>query len=434
MGFRSSRTQTIILFITVLIASQLFSYFTVINYALLPSIQQTNQILAHEVNLMLDESVELETGVYLEAPSKRKLLEKLGVTAHNKLDDIHFEFDNATSIDFLSEEMSDDLGTPAEVRLALGKESYILWVEMDALPNFLLRIPLSKLQEEDFIPLFRNSLIMAILIFVGGWGFIRIQNRPLMALEGAAKQVGKGEVPPPLVEKGASEIKAVTQAFNQMSKGIQQLEEDRALLMAGISHDLRTPLTRIRLATEMMAPDDGYLAKSIIQDTEECNEIIGQFMDYLKPADIEGFELADLNEVTQSVVNTMSVDDIDMDVVLGTRLSAIKGNPIEIKRAITNLVVNAARYGGGWLKISTGMSADNQYVWASVEDNGPGIEESQMDVLLQPFTRGDTARGSEGTGLGLAIVKRIVSHHSGSILLNNRNEGGLKVQINFPIA
>ena len=105
---------------------------------------------------------------------------------------------------------------------------------------------------------------MAVLIVAGGWLFIRLQNRPLISLERAAKDVGRGEIPPPLPEKGASEIRSVTLAFNQMSKGIQTLEEDRALLMAGISHDLRTPLTRIRLATEMMSPQDSYLAEGII--------------------------------------------------------------------------------------------------------------------------------------------------------------------------
>ncbi|MCG6507217.1 HAMP domain-containing protein, partial [Vibrio parahaemolyticus] len=146
--------------------------------------------------------------------------------------------------------------------------SYVLWMKIDLLPGQVLLIPLSELQEEDFAPLFRNSIVMAVLILVGGWLFIRLQNRPLIALEKAAKAVGRGEIPPPIREKGASEIRSVTRAFNQMSKGIQALEDDRALLMAGISHDLRTPLTRIRLATEMMSPEESYLAEGIISDTE----------------------------------------------------------------------------------------------------------------------------------------------------------------------
>jgi len=108
------------------------------------------------------------------------------------------------------------------------------------------------------------------------------------------------------------------------------------------------------------------------------------------------------------------------------------GSPIAIKRSISNLVVNAVRYGNGWIKISTGMTADNKLCWICIEDNGPGIEKDQVAKLFEPFTRGDTARGSEGTGLGLAIVKRIVSQHHGSVVVNNRGEGGLKVQVSFP--
>lgn len=432
MLIRSSRTQTVILFVLVLLASQVYSYFAIFNYALLPSLQQFNRIIAHEVNLMLDDYVELENGVYLEAPSRRKLLEKLGVTAHHSDEAIHEEFDTATSIDFLSEHMSQELNSHAEVRLALASESYILWIRIDELPNVLLRIPLSELQEEDFMPLFRNSLLMAVLIIFAGWVFVRIQNRPLMALEGAARMVGRGEFPPPLAERGANEIKAVTQAFNQMAKDIQALEEDRALLMAGISHDLRTPLTRIRLATEMMSPEDSYLAEGIILDTEECNEIIGQFMDYLKPVNTEGFNNVDLNALAQSVSTAIKDESIEVETNFSLEESELLGNEIEVKRSLTNLVVNAERYGAGWIRIATGSTADKQSVWVSVEDNGPGIDIGQLDKLFEPFTRGDSARGSEGTGLGLAIVKRIVTQHSGTISVTNRSEGGVRVQLSFP--
>lgn len=431
---RSSRTQAVLLFVTVLIASQIFSYYAVINYALLPSLQQFNHILAHEVELMLDEE-ELDSAdgkVQLDLPARRQLLEKLGMTMHRADDALSEEFEQATMVDFLSRDMSQTLEAEAEVRLLLGDDSYVVWISLKTLPDHLLRIPLSELQEEDFIPLFRNSLLMAIAIIIGGWLFIRMQNRPLMALEKAAQMVGRGEHPPPLVEQGAAEIKAVTQAFNQMARGIEQLEQDRALLMAGISHDLRTPLTRIRLATEMMSPQDSYLAESMIEDTEECNQIISQFMDYLKPVNRECFEPVSLNSIATSIVNAEARDELMFELDLASDLADVLGNPIAIKRALSNLVVNAYRYGNGWIKLSSRMSADRKLVWVSVEDNGPGIEQAKMEQLFEPFTRGDTARGSEGTGLGLAIVKRIVSQHDGSITVNNRKQGGLNMQLSFP--
>ncbi|GHX39529.1 osmolarity sensor protein EnvZ [Vibrio cholerae] len=432
MRIRSSFTQSILLFFSLLIASQIYSYYAVFNYALLPSLQQFNKILAHEISLMLDDTSNPNVSSEMDALLKRRVLEQLGVTIHSNDSPEAVEYQHAISLDLMSEEMSGELGSPTEVRMALGEESYILWMKIDSLPGLLLRIPLSELQEEDFAPLFRNSIIMALLIVIGGWLFIRLQNRPLIALEKAAKMVGRGETPPHLPEQGTLEIRSVTRAFNRMSKGIQALEEDRALLMAGISHDIRTPLTRIRLATEMMSPEDSYLAESIISDTEECNQIISQFMDYLKPVNREAFEAVDLNDIASDVASSEGGYEVQIETDLQAELAPAFGNPIAIKRSLSNLVVNALRYGNGWVKVSSGMTADKKLVWLSVEDNGPGIDPSQVNKVFEPFTRGDTARGSEGTGLGLAIVKRIVSQHHGAVSVSNRSQGGLRAQISFP--
>ncbi|EGQ9319215.1 two-component system sensor histidine kinase EnvZ [Vibrio cholerae] len=432
MRIRSSFTQSILLFFSLLIASQIYSYYAVFNYALLPSLQQFNKILAHEISLMLDDTSNPNVSSEMDALLKRRVLEQLGVTIHSNDSPEAVEYQHAISLDLMSEEMSSELGSPTEVRMALGEESYILWMKIDSLPGQSLRIPLSELQEEDFAPLFRNSIIMALLIVIGGWLFIRLQNRPLIALEKAAKMVGRGETPPHLPEQGTLEIRSVTRAFNRMSKGIQALEEDRALLMAGISHDIRTPLTRIRLATEMMSPEDSYLAESIISDTEECNQIISQFMDYLKPVNREAFEAVDLNDIASDVASSEGGYEVQIETELQAGLAPAFGNPIAIKRSLSNLVVNALRYGNGWVKVSSGMTADKKLVWLSVEDNGPGIDPSQVNKVFEPFTRGDTARGSEGTGLGLAIVKRIVSQHHGAVSVSNRSQGGLRAQISFP--
>ncbi|HFG2060705.1 TPA: two-component system sensor histidine kinase EnvZ [Vibrio cholerae] len=432
MRIRSSFTQSILLFFSLLIASQIYSYYAVFNYALLPSLQQFNKILAHEISLMLDDTSNPNVSSEMDALLKRRVLEQLGVTIHSNDSPEAVEYQHAISLDLMSEEMSSELGSPTEVRMALGEESYILWMKIDSLPGQLLRIPLSELQEEDFAPLFRNSIIMALLIVIGGWLFIRLQNRPLIALEKAAKMVGRGETPPHLPEQGTLEIRSVTRAFNRMSKGIQALEEDRALLMAGISHDIRTPLTRIRLATEMMSPEDSYLAESIISDTEECNQIISQFMDYLKPVNREAFEAVDLNDIASDVASSEGGYEVQIETDLQAELAPAFGNPIAIKRSLSNLVVNALRYGNGWVKVSSGMTADKKLVWLCVEDNGPGIDPSQVNKVFEPFTRGDTARGSEGTGLGLAIVKRIVSQHHGAVSVSNRSQGGLRAQISFP--
>lgn len=437
MSPRSTFTRTLILLAGLLIASQIFSYLAVLNYALLPSLQQFNRILAYEVRLMLKEDVQLADGkmFHLDTPVRRQLLEQLGVTLHSEDSPDVEEFNQATTIEYLSEEMSRELEAPTEVRLVLGSDSYVLWMKCDAMPGFLMRIPLSELQEDDFSPLFHYSLIIAFMVIAGGWLFIRMQNRPLVALERAALQVARGETPPHLPEKGASEIRAVTRAFNRMSEGIKQLEDDRALLLAGVSHDLRTPLTRIRLATEMMSPEDGYLAESMIKDTEECNEIISQFMDYLKSTKKQEEEPLDLNILLREVAESEGGYEREIELELGDIPGIVCANAVAIKRSVANLVVNAIRYGNGWVKISSGATADRKTAWFCIEDDGPGIEPGEVSKMFQPLTRGDSARGSEseGTGLGLAIVKRIIDQHEGTITVTNRSSGGLRVQISLPL-
>nr|WP_086938416.1 two-component system sensor histidine kinase EnvZ [Thaumasiovibrio occultus] len=436
----STFTRTLFLLAGLLIASQVFSYLTVLNYALLPSLHQFNQILAYEVRFMLNEDVELESGelVYLDTPLRRELLAQLGVSLHSQGDELLSEYMDASPVEFLSREMTNELGVETEVRLVLGADSYVLWLDVSAMPDTYMRVPLSELHEDDISPLFYYSLIITLLVIAGGWLFIRLQNRPLMDLEHAALQVARGNYPPPLPERGATEIQAVTRAFNYMSQGIKQLEEDRALLLAGVSHDIRTPLTRIRLATEMMSEEDAYLADSIIKDTEECNEIISQFMAYLRATTEHNIKPVDMNVVLNEVAEleqNATEEDIELIVDSPVLPDGVKGDSVAIKRCITNLVVNAKRYGEGWVRLTAGVSVDRKKLWVCVEDNGPGIPKELVTKMFQPLTRGDDARGkaSEGTGLGLAIVKRTMDQHEGTIDVSNRIEGGLRVQINLPL-
>ena len=141
MRIRSSFTQSIFIFLTLLIASQVYSYYAVFNYALMPSLQQFNKILGHEINLMLDDSATLEDGLAMDAPLRRRVLEQLGVTVHAEDSPMAEEYYHAVSIDLMSEEMTNELGSPTDVRMMLGEESYVLWMKIDSLPDSLLRIP-----------------------------------------------------------------------------------------------------------------------------------------------------------------------------------------------------------------------------------------------------------------------------------------------------
>lgn len=216
-----------------------------------------------------------------------------------------------------------------------------------------------------------------------------------------------------------------------MAAGVEQLADDRTLLMAGVSHDLRTPLTRIRLATEMMAQEDGYLAESINKDIEECNAIIEQFIDYLRTGQEIQTERADLNSVLGEVVAAESGYEREIEnAVMPTELM-LDINPLSIKRAAANMVVNAARYGNGWIKVSSG--SELQRAWFQVEDDGPGIAPEQLKHLFQPFVRGDSARSTSGTGLGLAIVQRIIDAHQGTLEIGDSERGGLRIRAYLPL-
>ena len=198
----------------------------------------------------------------------------------------------------------------------------------------------------------------------------------------------------------------MTRAFNHMAAGVKQLADDRTLLMAGVSHDLRTPLTRIRLATEMMGEEDGYLAESINKDIEECNAIIEQFIDYLRTGQEMPMELTDLN------------------AVLGEVIAAERGYEREIA---TDLQPGEL----GWIKVSSGSEGNR--AWFQVEDDGPGIKPEQREHLFQPFVRGDSARTISGTGLGLAIVQRIIDNHNGKLELGSSERGGLLIRAWLPV-
>ena len=409
------------------------TYLVVLNFAILPSLQQFNKVLAYEVRMLMTDKLQLEDGTQLVVPPafRREIYRELGISLYSNeaAEDAGLRW--AQHYEFLSQQMAQQLGGPTEVRVEVNKSSPVVWLKTWLSPNIWVRVPLTEIHQGDFSPLFRYTLAIMLLAIGGAWLFIRIQNRPLVDLEHAALQVGKGIIPPPLREYGASEVRSVTRAFNHMAAGVKQLADDRTLLMAGVSHDLRTPLTRIRLATEMMGEQDGYLAESINKDIEECNAIIEQFIDYLRTGQEMPMEMADLNAVLGEVVAAESGYEREIATDLQAGEIQVRMHPLSIKRAVANMVVNAARYGNGWIKVSSGTELNR--AWFQVEDDGPGIKPEQRKHLFQPFVRGDSARSTSGTGLGLAIVQRIVDNHNGLLEIGTSERGGLSIRAWLPV-
>lgn len=423
---RSAFGQTVLLIGVLLLVNQVVSYISIAIYILQPNAQQVNQLLAKQVKAVfididdpilrpaMAEAFHKETGIGV---YREKMAMKLGLK-------------HATHYPFRSEEMSLLLGGPAEVRISQGDE-YLFWIRPPQSPNWWVKIPLMGLEEENLYPLLGVLIILGILSVAGGWLFVRQLNRPLRSLQRAAEEVGRGNFPKPLKESGTTEIVSVTQAFNHMSKGIRQLEDDRNLLMAGISHDLRTPLTRIRLSTEMMPNVDEFLKEGIEGDIEDMNKIIDQFIDYIRNDHTDVFEMRDVNALLTDVIQAESVFNRSI-ISQGEQVTEVPMRYIAIKRVVANLIQNALRYSDGDIVIEVEDLIKSRQVCFSVLDNGPGIPEADVTRLFQPFTQGDIARGGEGSGLGLAIIKRIVDSHGGTVILENRSEGGLKATVTLP--
>ena len=424
---RSAFGQTVFLIGFLLFINQIVSYASFAHYVFEPHQQQINQLLAKQLRVVF---IDIDDAT-LSPKMAKAFHQETGIGVYREKEALMLGLANAAYYRYRSEQMSVLLGGPAEVRISLG-EDYLFWIRPPQAPHLWVKIPLEGMTQNSVSPLIFFLVIIGLLSVIGGWLFVRQLNRPLKSLQLAAEDVGRGDFPEPLVERGTSEIVAVTQAFNHMSKGIKQLEDDRNLLMAGISHDLRTPLTRIRLASEMMSEQDDFLKEGIEIDIEDMNNIIDQFIDYIRHDSKDKAELADLNALVEEVLNVETPNDRN---IIFTRQDCpkIPLRHVAVKRALANLVQNALRYTSDDIEVITGVDKLKGCAYFIVSDQGEGIPDADIERLFQPFTQGDTARGGEGSGLGLAIIKRIVDTHGGCVELTNKESGGLQAKVCLPL-
>jgi two-component system osmolarity sensor histidine kinase EnvZ len=246
--------------------------------------------------------------------------------------------------------------------------------------------------------------------------------------------VGRGETPEPLPESGPSEIAAVNRGFNAMLGNLRQIERDRAVLLAGVSHDLRTPLARLRLGIELGTRDEATRA-GMAADIEEMNRIIGQFLDFARDDAATALAPADLNAVVATCVERYTQAGRPVTFAPGN-IPQVPLKPTAISRLVANLIDNALAYGAPPVQVATALS--DGHVWLDVADRGAGIPLDQVERLKQPFTRASLARsredGAAGAGLGLAIVDRIARMHGGRFDLSPRDGGGTLARVTLPVA
>jgi two-component system osmolarity sensor histidine kinase EnvZ len=328
----------------------------------------------------------------------------------------------------LSERLKPVLGPDTLVLFQPGDRA-VLWVRFRAAGEpYWVGFPASRFEIETPWPLI--GVIFALVLVAVGGAFLVVWriNRPLQALSASASALGKGETPAPVAITGPEEVRDLSRSFNRMTEDLKRLEADRALLLAGVSHDLRTPLARLRLVAEMVG--DASLREGMIQDIQDMDRIIGQFISFVRDGDNEPDEAVDLNEMVDGICQRYHRLGHAIAVHLQP-LPPVRVKPTAMQRLISNLIDNALRHGAAPVEVRTHAEAGN--IGLSVLDRGPGIPDSGLERMKQPFVRLDAARGGEGnSGLGLAIVERIARWHGGTFSLVNRPGGGLEAKVEWP--
>lgn len=271
-------------------------------------------------------------------------------------------------------------------------------------------------------------IFTSILITVIAYAFLRNQLRPITKLAQAAESFGKGR-PVSYRPRGALEVRAAGRAFLDMRARIERQIEQRTLMLSGISHDLRTPLTRLRLGLSLM-PQDGEVA-ALQADVGQMERMVDEFLSFARGDAMEGMEQSDVVVLVQAVVETAARDGSDVTLTeIEGDADLVKMRPQAVTRAVENLVNNARRYGS---RVAVSLVFLPTSVWILVEDNGPGIAPDQREEALRPFARLDRSRDPNrggGVGLGLSIAADIAMSHGGTLRLGESDRlGGLKAEL-----
>ena len=282
-------------------------------------------------------------------------------------------------------------------------------------------------------------VIAAALSLVGAALLARRINRPLKQLSIAANRVRAGDYADSTLDETVAtrEIRAVNIGFNRMTRELEKIEQDRAVMLAGISHDLRTPLARLRLEAEMSVSDLEARAH-MAADIEQLDAIIGKFLDYARPGQVE-LGTVSLREVIETALYRLRNDtELQVKLELEGEL-LVRADSVELDRIITNLLENARRYGksadSAVAFVELTAKARDPWVRLQVRDHGVGVAAEQLAKLTTPFYRAEAARtAANGAGLGLAIVEKTLARMGGTFVLSNAVDGGLVASIKLQLA
>lgn len=291
-------------------------------------------------------------------------------------------------------------------------------------------LPRERIERAPALEWFTLGSIALSFALLGAIVFGKWLNRPLANITYAAKAMSQGEKPLLLPERGPTEVRLLNQSFNQMVNALEQIDAERALILAGISHDLRTPITRLRLEAEM-APLDGATRDAINGDLAQMEHIVAQFLDYARILEEDKSQLnkrretIDLENLIQEIITPylstarQEEEKYTLDIQLHST-SPLLGHKRELRRAITNLIENAIRYGQSTddqiAHIVLSLAEFDNELYVCVKDHGLGVASEHISHIKRPFARFDQARSAaSGAGLGLTIVQRVAEQHHGRL-------------------
>lgn len=421
----------------------------------LPELKNHSRYLATELNILDD----ISQNGFKTHEERERLRSKM----HTAFIDDPAEFPTVEEkkfagffTDIMQKEMSEQMNRPIQVFFKFKPTSH-LWVQDSKHPEYWIREPVTYYSQYNPTLIVSFLLGIPILTLLTILLLARQLNRPLRHLQRAANnyiQMGQASTLP--TNKGSTEIRQVNLAFNRLFTTLNQAQKERTIMLAGISHDLRTPLTRMRLTAEML-PDE-FFREGLIYDIEDMDAILEQFISFMKDGSDEPVHLTDLGAIFHEVIVQFAPTPIIYEA--SKALPPIPLRSLSIKRLIINLVNNANKYGKppiyltaeivptfNQLKESMEPAEEDVEITAQsalaqqakekliigVRDCGEGVDDDQLERIMQPFERGETARTTKGSGLGLAIVNRIAHLHHGHVEAINHPEGGLQVTVHLPL-
>jgi two-component system osmolarity sensor histidine kinase EnvZ len=398
-----------------------------------PRALQTAQQLASQVNLSRAALIHADDIARISLLKTMSDEEGLRIVPREATDRIEHPEPDALN-HLVAQELTRRLGSDTVLASAVNGQ-HGLWIgfDIDGDPYWLLT------DEARFNPAGGRTWVIwisvAALLSLSGAALIaRLINRPLKDLSFAANRVKEGDFNASQLDESVhtSEIREVNIGFNRMAQRLAKVEQDRAVMLAGISHDLRTPLARLRLETELSVADLDARAH-MASDIAQLDAIIDKFLDYARPDNVE-LATVMLREVVENCVfSFQSQADVQFKVDVPQDLMVL-ADEVELARILSNLVENSRRYGktpgSGSAHVDIAAKAHENWVLIKIRDHGQGVAPEQIANLTKPFYRGEAARtAANGAGLGLAIVDKTVQRMGGSLILSNSSTGGLSARI-----